>query len=353
MRLTRHQIVVLVVLVTTAGGMGAALAGWETLSDAVTVVLVGALVIIGLDLRRRIAGVDRRTGAAARCAKTVQTLSGLTGPDGRIERMERRLLVELALAAQGAHTRHEEFVEEVNNSTAAVRSDTDERVEEVSVLIAESTKRTVNSLTHVVRDQTRQTEALLQALPRISPRALLPASGEFAMNPRAIAHLADLVGQRSARTVLELGTGTSTVWLAYLLQGTGAKIVSVDHDPHYLEATRQELQRHDLAAQVDLRLAPLVSQDGDKTHWYDVSVFTDVTGIDLLVVDGPPGNTGPLVRARALPLLEPQLAEQVTVVLDDADRPDEIAAIDLWLKSVPNLRQRDRGVSRLAVLDRG
>src|SRR5690606_27930041 len=73
----------------------------------------------------------------------------------------------------------------------------------------------VTPLTKVLRDEVREIEALMQLLPRITPRSLMPPSGRWAMSARGLTHLADLVERHRPRVVLELGSGTSSVYLGY------------------------------------------------------------------------------------------------------------------------------------------
>ena len=59
--------------------------------------------------------------------------------------------------------------------------------------------------------------------------------------------------------------------------------------------------------------------------------------IDLLVVDGPPGNIQSLSRYPALPLLYRHLSDRSIVILDDGHRDDEKKIVALWEKEFSNL----------------
>ena len=56
----------------------------------------------------------------------------------------------------------------------------------------------------------------------------------------------------------------------------------------------------------------------------------DLPGIDLLVVDGPPGTIGRLARYPALRQLRDRMNAAFTVLVDDADRDDEREMIRRW-----------------------
>ena len=92
----------------------------------------------------------------------------------------------------------------------------------------------------------------------------------------------------------------------------------------------------------EVRHAPLTELTADdRTYqWYDVDRLTDLRGIDLLVIDGPPAATGPDARYPALQVLEAKLAPTATVVLDDANRPDEQDAVRRWTENVTGSDQR-------------
>ena len=202
-----------------------------------------------------------------------------------------------------------------------------------------------NALTH----QTSEIEALLQVLPSMRGEKVLPPSGAFAMDARALAELTDVVRSCAPRLVVELGSGTSTVWVARLLAGTGARMVSIDHDEHYAQATRRQLHDHGLDDVAHVRVAPLVDRE-DGSRWYDLAAIADLDGIDLLIVDGPPGYIGPYARRPALEEMRPRLSAQPVVALDDIVRDEEQQILTEWLERWPEFRRVDAEKSTLAVL---
>lgn len=227
-----------------------------------------------------------------------------------------------------------------------------------SVAALELNARLVNSavrkLTAVARDETRQVEALLQLQRHVDPIAPLPPSGRWAMDARSLLHLCHVIEDVEPRRVLELGGGTSTIWLGYLLSNYGGRLVSVDHDETFAALTAEAVDRHGLGSVVDVRcagLSPVQLKDGPH-EWYGEDAFHDVEEVDFLVVDGPPGNIGHGARYPALPVLFDRLASDCIVVLDDSERPDEQEALQSWLAEYPDFEVRDQGVSRLCVLQR-
>jgi predicted O-methyltransferase YrrM len=160
------------------------------------------------------------------------------------------------------------------------------------------------------------------------------------------------VRTRQPKLVLELGSGTSTVWLAYALEKSGGRLVSLDHDPGYAEKTRAMLAAHGLTEVAEVRDAPLrpVLLDGRSFPWYDTDALTDVRAVDLLLIDGPPEKTGPDARYPAMRVLEDKLADAATVVFDDAHRHDEQQALRKWVETIEGLTEEGEAPGRHAVL---
>jgi predicted O-methyltransferase YrrM len=202
------------------------------------------------------------------------------------------------------------------------------------------------------QEQTQQVEALIQLHAKVRPRAPMPPSGLTALNPTALLELWHIVEQTKPGLVLELGSGTSTVWLGYALAQHGGRLVSIEHGQAYAEITRGHVRRHGLGEHVEVRDAPLVdlTLDDRKFMWYDDKAFTDLDGIELLFVDGPPGVTNPYARLPALPVLEQRLAPQAIIILDDARRADEQEIIANWQKSAPAVVREPVVYGRMAVL---
>lgn len=210
-------------------------------------------------------------------------------------------------------------------------------------------------VTDTVRDSTRQMEALVHLSSHFSDKKLpMPSTGGFALDPQALAHLISLVTERRPQRILELGSGTSTIWLGYLCRSLGSKLITLDHLEEYLELTRTAVDRHHLNAQVECRLAPLEELEYESTfyRWYSPKAFAGLSEIDMVVIDGPPASTGKKARYPALPYIIDILAANATVVLDDAHREDERAIIESWQEVFTEFTEIEHGTSRLGILER-
>jgi predicted O-methyltransferase YrrM len=201
--------------------------------------------------------------------------------------------------------------------------------------------------------QTAETEALLQLFRDFEPRAPMPSSRtRWAMDPTGLLELLYLIRRKQPKVVLELGSGTSSIWIAYALEKDGGRLISVDHMTEFADRTQSLLHRHGVNHLAEIRLAELrqLNINGDEFQWYNVDALRDINEIDLLLVDGPPGSLGEMARYPALHALESQLAPNAVVILDDADRPGEQGIIRRWITEVPGLREEREIFSRVAVL---
>ena len=185
-------------------------------------------------------------------------------------------------------------------------------------------------------DVIRDTSALLTL------HDLYPAPGEhvpltsWSALPATALMLTEHVRELPAdTTVLELGSGATTVWMALASRRRegDVRIVSLEASADFAEVTRTAVRRNGVDDLVDLRVAALdaVTTKHGEQQWYEAPSWSDVTGIGLLFIDGPPGGTGPHARYPAVELLADRLAPGAIVVIDDADRDDEKAMLADWL----------------------
>jgi len=186
----------------------------------------------------------------------------------------------------------------------------------------------------------------LQALQPLGG-AYLPWTG-FALRPSAVMTLINELMLNRAGAMLELGSGLSTVVAArYMRQcgPEGARIVSVDDNPDWLERVQEYLDRDGLADLVELvhaPLAPWAPADGAESggefplpeRWYDPVAIRRALDddVDFLLVDGPRAKRT-IGRYPAMPELFGHLTPEATIVLDDATRPGEVEVIARWTES--------------------
>lgn len=317
--LTRPQVVVLMAVCTVVAAtmLTAATGHLGAAVSLVALLLLGVLLGV-LHLSRWMNGVYRANQAASRDLRTV------------VEQMQRRVVAAVEKERLAGVERHEEL----------------------SRTISRGLRQAGHGNDLLLRAQSREIEAMFQLFRDVAFRAPMPSSGDFALNPTDLLEVLHLVRLRRPQLVVELGSGTSTVWLAYALEQVGGRLVSLDHDEEYCAKTRALLSAHGLTGVAEVRLAPLteLTVDGRPFRWYDQEKLTDLRNIDLLLIDGPPAATGPDARFPAMHTLESRLSPVATIVLDDANRPDEQEAIRRWTEAIPALTPTPATLGRHAVL---
>ena len=143
------------------------------------------------------------------------------------------------------------------------------------------------------------------------------------------------IGARERPTVVECGSGYSTLRLAELVHARAGRLISLEHDASWAARVEDALVAAGLAETARIIHAPLephpLGRDG--LPWYAEHALRSLPArIDVLLVDGPPAfepGTG-LSRYPALPALAERLAPDAVVILDDIDRPGELQVLHAW-----------------------
>lgn len=165
--------------------------------------------------------------------------------------------------------------------------------------------------------------------------APLPPAGSYAVRAAGADEISRLIRRSAPENVVECGSGSSTAWIASTLEKCGkGRVYSLEHDPYYAQQTRDLLSGLGLQHRAEVIEAPLeqrIAQDGAETPWYAGSSRQHLPEhIDVLFVDGPPGNTGPRVRRSAWEVLGDRLSPGSLLAVDDAQRPQEAAILKEW-----------------------
>ncbi len=160
--------------------------------------------------------------------------------------------------------------------------------------------------------------------------------------------------------VIEFGSGNSTVLFGKVMKkllsnqlgteqpcGTNIpkRVLAFEHNSHYHEQSKALLRQTGVDHLVELVLAPLVKYDYQDNQYlyYDCDEalslmserFKNETPKILVLVDGPPGDTGIHARFPALPkLLNHFSTANIDLILDDYIRPEEKVVADNWIDLV-------------------
>lgn len=169
-------------------------------------------------------------------------------------------------------------------------------------------------------------------------------SSDYALPLDAQQEIAAYCKLRNPETIVEFGSGLSTVLLAMVCPD--AEIWSFEQDADYFVRTMQVLMKEDLYDRVNLLHRPL--KDG---VFYDVRDGDLPDGIDLVLVDGPKSE-GKSSRAPAFDFVHDRMNVRGVIYVDDANRKTSKAMIVDWLKkddryTVTRNIDFDRGLAAL------
>lgn len=286
--LSSRQAAGLLIMATVCTGVAvAAVVGQAAVATCLLALLLGGALAGVVHLSRRVGGVHRATQESVRDLRLL------------VEQLQRRVIASVEKERLAAGDRHLELTE----------------------ALARAERLTGRGAELLLREQTREIEALLQLFRLVTPRAPMPSGAT--LNPTDLLGLVHLAGSREPALTVALGSGPSTVWLGYALESTGGRLVAVDHDGPRADGTRVMLRAHGLAA-VEVRHAPLaeLSVEGRTVDWYDVDALDGLHDIDLLVVDGTIAPSTPDALTPALHVLGRRLAAAATVVVDELPGAD-------------------------------
>jgi hypothetical protein len=210
-----------------------------------------------------------------------------------------------------------------------------EQHKEIHEAVKRGRVHTTKSVDEVAKREFRQFEALLDLRELLDLKEPLGITRGWAASPDLLLALAGLIAAEKPSVILECGGGTSTTVIAKMASQYGGRVITLEHQQQFLEATQADLDRHGLTAFVDLRLAPLIdipdlTFQGEHFRWYDPDVLADIPEVDLFFIDGPPESTGRYARYPALPLLWSKASDRVKVLLDDTIRADESEISAAW-----------------------
>lgn len=164
----------------------------------------------------------------------------------------------------------------------------------------------------------------------------LQADGWWSLSAPALAWVTGQVAG-GRRRVIECGSGLSTVVLARQLRLEGdGHLWSLEHEPRWARLGRERLAAEGLGEWATVIEAPLrphpLAPSGCRWYAPDALDGLPDSGVELLLVDGPPAGEPEAERSRypAIPVLGPRLAPGALVVLDDAARDGEAWTLHRW-----------------------
>jgi predicted O-methyltransferase YrrM len=193
-----------------------------------------------------------------------------------------------------------------------------------------------------------QVQSAMRGAPVLKPLRL------WVLSPDAMAWILADLQERVNPTIVEFGSGQSTVIFAACLKHKGqGRLISVEHDPAHADAVRRQLIACGLSDVVDLRVVPLADYPGvgplPPSRSYATATLPAVP-IDVALVDGPPLALGEATRFHPMQWTLSQLAPGGAAFLDDAARPQEQAVLTqlqrAWVDLVVDDLRAEKGLAR-------
>jgi hypothetical protein len=180
-----------------------------------------------------------------------------------------------------------------------------------------------------------QIEALLSIYNSLPNLKFMPLTRGWAGSPDFLNKIVEIILKQKPSFVLEASSGVSSVLIGLALKlNNSGKSLSLEHNTLFLEITRKNININDIEDVSTVSNCPLTDSliDGEMWKWYETEKLTCIDKIDLLIIDGPPRTTQNLARYPAIPLLHKYFSDNVTIVLDDSKRPDEIIIVERWIE---------------------
>lgn len=218
------------------------------------------------------------------------------------------------------------------------------KIGSIEDILLKKNKESLTLLTqNMIKVQNRiysQLESLFWLQRRLLPNTQLPSLRGWASSPDVLVRLHTHIMEAKPAVIVEFGSGASTLVIADALSQNGeGKLFSIEHSDGYGAQTLSQLKQNCLKDWVDLRIGGLVLWEEEHLNpeeaskpslWYPISLLQDIENVDLIWVDGPPGNTCPYSRYPALPALSNQLSENAEVWMDDTIRQVEKDICESW-----------------------
>ena len=163
-------------------------------------------------------------------------------------------------------------------------------------------------------------------------------ASSWAMPSQAVLWMWHFLQQKRPRTIVEFGSGISTLLFAsYALANPThrVQVLTIDHEQAWIDTVNQKLAERQLDRFITTIHAPIVSFD-DASESSGVyaprrvrrGIHSLQSQIDFVLIDGPPAHL--YGRGGTLPQVLPWLSDKATVLLDDACRPHEFQLCSDW-----------------------
>jgi len=158
------------------------------------------------------------------------------------------------------------------------------------------------------------------------------------------------IATRAATTkgpILECGSGMTTLLVGLLAGRRGVRTYSLEHIDEWRARVLDTIEHFEIP-NVEILRTPL--RDFDGFSWYDAPLPELPRSFDLVICDGPPGETlgG---RYGLLPMMRERLGQGAVILLDDTERPGEAEVLQRWMSEASfNVTMHESADGSFAVL---
>lgn len=161
-------------------------------------------------------------------------------------------------------------------------------------------------------------------------------------------YLAEVVRsvERTRGSILECGSGLTTLMMGAVATRTGVRLHSLEHDAEWHARVDGAIRDFGLT-NATVHFAPL--RDFGEYDWYDAPLPSLPDDISLVICDGPPASTRG-GRSGMMPTMRDRLTPGCVILLDDLIRPAEQALVEQWMHEFgasAKRRESNRGFARV------
>lgn len=189
-----------------------------------------------------------------------------------------------------------------------------------------------------------QFAGLLQIQNAMKGEPVLRPMRGWAISPDAMTWILAELQERTAATVIEFGSGQSTIILATALKHLRGRLISVEHDPEYFSIIQRQADACGIADTIEYVHAPLIEID-KHSRSYDLTKIP-VGPVDVALIDGPPIENGVLTRLAPLRWTAENLTRGGVIFLDDAARQAERKCLSELMIAYPNLVYSEKAAEK-------
>lgn len=155
------------------------------------------------------------------------------------------------------------------------------------------------------------------------PRGFVFETG-YSLSFQAIQHIANDIVISKPQTILEIGSGLSTIILSNFISELdyNPEFISIDQDPAWQKHLQSQCQNVDFY-DFDITSNSEFAMEGNK--WFEIPEDSMLRRkkYDLAIIDGPKGSESKYSRFGIVNFLKEKITESTIIFLDDTDREDE------------------------------